>query len=204
MLTFCQFSGIAQTRFGIKAGVNTVDIKKEQLDVFDADGRQRLRLAIKDANYGVNIGLFVLARSERFFIQPELLYSSNSTDFRVDSTGAGGEFIDKVFKERYQNLDIPVMAGLRFGFLRIGAGPVGHVHLSSTSDLIDFDGYKEDFKSLTMGYQGGIGIDLSSIHVDIRYEGNLTKYGDHMEFFGRDISFSDRPTRILATIGISF
>lgn len=195
---------MAQVRFGIKAGVNTVDISKDQLDVFDSEGRKQLRLAVEDANYGVNVGLFLLARSNRFFLQPELIYSSNSTDFRVDSSGAAGEYIDKLFKERYSNLDIPIMAGLRFGFLRIGAGPVGHVHLNSTSDLLDFKGYEQDFKSLTMGYQAGLGIDLSSIHVDIRYEGNLTKYGDHMKFFGRKVGFSDNPSRIIATIGISF
>ncbi len=201
---FFTVCGNAQTNFGIKAGINTVDIDKDQIRVFDPEGRERLKVAIDDANYGINLGIYLLARSKRFFLQPEVLYSSNSTDFRVDSSGGVGNFLDKVFTEKYQNLDIPIMMGFRFDFLRVGAGPVGHVFLSSTSDLFDFEGYEQDFSDLTLGYQVGLGVDLSSINIDLRYEGNFTNYGDHFEFFGEKVPFDTKPARFIGTIGISF
>ena len=195
-------TGWSQTRFGIKAGINTVD--REAINISDSEGRDELILAIEDANYGINIGMFLLAKSKRFFIMPELIYNSNSTDYKLDTLDGLGEYLDGVFQEKYQNLDIPIMMGLRFDFLRIGAGPVGHVFLNSTSDLLDFEGYEQDFKSLTMGYQIGLGIDLWSINVDFRYEGNFTNYGDHFRFFGNEIPFSQKPERFIGTIGISF
>ena len=194
----------AQTRFGIKAGINTVDIDKDEISVSDSEGRKQLKVAINEANYGINLGIFLLAKSKRFYFQPEVLYSSNSTNFRVDSTGGLGGYLDRVFKEKYQNLDIPLMFGLRFDFLRVGVGPVGHVFLNSTSELLDFDGYSQDFQDLTLGYQAGIGIDLSSINIDFRYEGNFTNYGDHFNFFGKKVPFDTKPERFIGTIGISF
>ena len=194
----------AQTKVGIKAGINTVDIAKDELTVFDADGREKLKLKIDDANYGINIGIYLLAKSKRLYIQPELIYNSNSTDFRIDTTGGAGGYLDRVFNEKYQKLDIPIMMGFRFDFFRIGAGPVGHFNLNSTSDLFDIPGYKQDFSSLELGYQAGIGIDLSAINIDLRYEGNIDRYGSHFRFFGEKIPFSERASRFIGTIGISF
>ena len=194
----------AQIRFGIKAGLNTVDIEKEEIRIFDQDGREYLRMAIDEANYGINFGLYLLAMSKRFYFQPEVIYNSNTTDFKLDTLGNIGGYLDQTFQEKYQNLDIPLMFGLRFDFLRIGAGPVGHVHLGSTSDLFDFEGYEQDFENLTLGYQAGFGIDLWAINIDLRYEGNFTSYGDHFRFFGNEIPFSDTPNRFIGTIGISF
>jgi len=194
----------AQTRVGIKAGINTTSIDENEIEVFDDQGREALKIAIEDANYGINLGVYLLAKTKRFYIQPEVLYNSNSTNYRVDSSGGVGTYLDRVFKEKYQNLDIPIMVGFRFDWLRIGAGPVGHVFLNSSSELLDFEGYRQDFKDLTLGYQGGIGIDLSSINIDLRYEGNFTKYGDHFEFFGDKIPFDTTPTRFVGTVGISF
>lgn len=201
LLLFC-LEGMTQPRFGIKAGINTVDIDREEIDVLDSEGRNSLKIQIEEANYGINIGIFVLAKSKRFFFMPEVIYNSNSTDFRVDSNASG--YLDRLFREKYQNLDIPIMFGLRFDFLRLGVGPVGHVHLNSTSDLLDFNGYKQDFSNLNMGYQTGIGIDLASIVIDLRYEGNFNKYGDHFELFGTKVPFSSSPSRFIGTIGISF
>ena len=197
-------SGWSQTRFGIKAGINTVDIDREEINITDSEGRDRLKIAIDEANYGINIGLFLLAKSKHFFVMPELIYNSNSTDYKLDTLGSLGGYLDGVFQEKYQNLDIPIMMGVRFDFLRIGAGPVGHVFLNSTSDLLDFEGYEQDFKSLTLGYQVGLGIDLWSINLDFRYEGNFTNYGDHFRFFGAEVPLSNTPERFIGTIGISF
>jgi hypothetical protein len=202
-LFFCAV-GAAQTRFGIKAGINTIDIERETIDIFDSEGRKQLKVELDKANYGINIGMFVLAKSKRFYIQPEVIYNSNSTDYKIDTLGSLGGYLDGVFREKYQNLDIPIMVGLRFDFLRLGVGPVGHVFLNSTSDLLDFNGYRQDFNNLNLGYQAGLGIDLSSIVIDLRYEGNFTNYGDHFEFFGTKVPFSNAPVRFIGTIGISF
>ncbi len=207
VVLFCLFycaSGWSQTRFGIKAGINTVDVDKKEIQIFDSEGREQLKLAIEEANYGINIGLFLQAKSKRFFFQPEVIYNSNSTDYKLDTLDGVGGYLDGVFQEKYQNLDIPIMMGLRFDFLRIGVGPVGHVFLNSTSDLLDFPGYEQDFKNLTLGYQAGMGIDFWSINIDLRYEGNFTEYGDHFRFFGTEVPFSTKPARFIGTIGITF
>ena len=76
--------------------------------------------------------------------------------------------------------------GCKFGPLRLMAGPEGHVFLNSTSGLLDIDGYRQDFKGLTLGWQGGVGLDLWNLVVDIRYQGNFNNFGDHITFLGQE------------------
>ena len=193
----------AQTRFGFKAGLNTVDVDEKSLLVKDSEDLEKLKLTLDDADYGINIGLYLLAKTKHFYIQPELIYNSNSAQYKLDDFNDIG-FTDSLVSEKYQYLDVPIMLGLRFGAFRIGGGPVGHVFLSSTTDLLDYPGYKQDFKAITWGWQAGLGLDLWAINLDFRYEGNFTEFGDHFNFFGEKFNFSDTPSRLIATIGISF
>ena len=94
--------------------------------------------------------------------------------------------------------------GIKLGPLRLGAGPVAHVHLNSNSELFDFDGFDQKFKELTWGYQAGIGLDLWKLVLDFRYEGNFNKYGDHLVFFGNTYAFDDNPGQLVASVGFAF
>ena len=191
-----------QIQFGIKAGLNTVDIDKETLTLRGSNGIDSLALGIKDAQYGINVGIFLMIKTKNFYVMPELIYNSNAVDYTLKELGDGR--IKEVFQEKYQNLDIPITMGLRLNWLRLGAGPVAHVHLKSTNGLLDFKGYKQDFAQATLGWQAGLGIDFWSINIDLRYEGNFTNFGDHFNFFGDQYEFSNSPTRLIGTIGISF
>jgi hypothetical protein len=73
--------------------------------------------------------------------------------------------------------------------------------LSSTSELTDIPGYEQRFQEMTYGWQAGIGFDVWKFLLDLKYEGNFTKYGDHIRVFGNDYDFDSRPGRFLVTLG---
>jgi hypothetical protein len=52
--------------------------------------------------------------------------------------------------------------------------------------------------------QAGAGLDIWRLVVDVRFEGNLTRLGDHMYFAGEKVTFSQRPTRWLLSVGYAF
>jgi len=187
----------AQMIFGIKAGVASESLNFEEIKLTG------LRIAIQDASYGFHIGLFARGKlGDRVYIQPELLFNSNTVDFRVNDLADG--LVNKVLHEKYQNLDIPLMAGLKFGPLRLNAGPVGHVHIASKSELGQISSYSKRFKDFKMGYQAGVGLDIWRLLLDVRYEGNFTKFGEHMRIGGQEVAFSQNPNRWVFSAGFTF
>ncbi|HFA47573.1 MAG TPA: PorT family protein [Bacteroidetes bacterium] len=192
------FLGQAQGKFGVRAGLSTPNLDKETID------QNGLKLAIKDAKYGFHIGLFGrVPLGAKLYLQPEVLFNSNSVDFDVTDLGDG--LINTVLTEKYQNLDIPLMLGYKLGPLRLEAGPAGHVFLKSKSELEEgVTGYMQRFKDFNLGYQAGLGLDIWKLLVDVRYEGNFNNFGEHMTIAGEQINFSQNPSRWVMTVGFAF
>ena len=179
---------------GLKGGINTQLHKPTDITI--GSGDSTLNLGVDKFKFGTQFGAYVRVGGF-IFLQPELLFNSNKTNYRVNSLN-----ISDVRKETYRNLDIPVLLGLKLGPLRIMTGPVGHYFLNSTSELVDIKGYKENFKKLTWGWQTGVTVGLGRFSADLRYEGNFHKQGDQITFFGHDYHFSNSPARLI--VGVNF
>ncbi len=193
----------AQVRFGLKAGINSNEIDQEQLKIFNAEEEESIGLSIAQASYGFHFGLFTQFQVGKVFLQPELLFNSNSVDYRIDDL-FDTNLASAVKNESYQYLDIPIMVGVKLGPLRLQGGPVAHVFLDSKSQLFDINGYSQTFKETTWGWQAGVGLDIWKIMLDARYEGNFNKSGDHIEFFDKQYNFDQTPGRFIFSLGFAF
>ncbi|MFK7810497.1 MAG: porin family protein [Saprospiraceae bacterium] len=194
----------AQVKFGLRAGLNTTDITTDQIRIKDANDLDALGISIANANYGVHFGAVIQAQiGKRFFLQPEIQLSSNSIDYKIENFGDAQTY-ETILRENYQYMDIPIMAGLKFGPLRLQAGPVAHKFLYSNSDLTDISGYDPQFEDWTWGYQTGVGLDIWRFMIDVKYEGSFDNQSDHFNFFGKDYNFDKTPGRFVATLGYTF
>jgi hypothetical protein len=193
---------ISQVRLGIKGGLSSSEIPASSLLILDQSDLERFRIEVVDAKYGLHLGLFIQAEIGYFFLQPEVLFNTVSYDYSVEDLQNATPRLIK--DELYRNLDVPLILGFKFGPVRIGGGPVGHLFLDSTSDLNDIEGYEGQFDRFTYGWQAGIGLDIWKLHLDARYEGNFNNYGDHIIFFGREYRFTENPSRVIVSAGISF
>jgi len=191
----------AQVKFGVRAGVSSTDLASKSFRVENQD--VPFSVMIKNANYGYHLGLFLQAGGEKFFIQPEILFNSSSVDYTLSEEDMGG-VVNTVFKETYNDIDIPVMLGYRLGLLRLQGGPVGHFHINSSSELTDVSGYEEKFKTFTYGYQAGVGLDIWRLVIDAKYEGNFNNFGEHFTFSGQEFDFDQSPARVVVSVGLSF
>ncbi|MBL7825547.1 MAG: PorT family protein [Saprospiraceae bacterium] len=182
--------------FGLKGGLNTQINKPEDIiQIGNDDGE--FNLGVDHLSFGTQFGAF-MRFGNRFFIQPEVLFNSNKTDYKIGESSVG----EVIKNEKYQYLDIPVMVGFKLGPVRIQGGPVGHYFLNSKSELTDFNGYEARFKQMTWGYQTGLSIGFGRLSVDARYEGNFSKFGNHITFFGDQYQFSSTPARFI--LGVNF
>ena len=186
-------------KFGIKAGLTTTSIKADSLSILNPDSAHNLGLAIKNAKNGFQFGVYTKI-GKGIFVQPEIIFNSNSVDYTL--TDVNGS---QLKNEKYQYLDVPILLGVKLGPLRLQGGPVGHYFLNSTSELFQIAGYKQAFKKMTYGGQLGFGLNLGKhFNIDLRWETNLSKFGNHIEFFGNSYAFDDKPSRFLATVGWTF
>src|SRR5690606_22490540 len=154
---FVATSAAQETTFGLKAGLNLSNAK------FKVDGIS----ASPDGRAGFYIGGLVdFGISEKFHIQPEVLYSSEGVDEGEIS------FVNIPVLAKYY-----VMEGLS-----IQAGP-------QLGILLDADGGTEAFKKTNFGLNIGAGYELAGgIFFDARYTIGVSNIAD---IDGSDLGVND-------------
>lgn len=193
----------AQVKFGLGFGMSTTEVHPSDLLITDNSGVENLVMKLENANFGIHGGFLLRIPIHKFFIQPEVFFNSNSVDFRVQDF-SNGNMTENLFREKYQYLDIPLLLGFKLGPLRLQGGPVGHVFLNCQSQLDQIKGYEKVFEPLTYGWQAGLGVDIWKLYLDLNYEGNFSRFGDHINVFGQHFPFDQRPARFVATVGYLF
>lgn len=136
------------------------------------------------------------------YLQPELLYSQTGGNFLVES-GEG----TSTGTLQLHRFDLPVLLGFRFlGIMRANAGVVGNFMLGAQQDLLgERTSVKDRYKSPTMGYQAGIGLDLWKLLIDLKYEGSLSSIaGENIRILGTDFSVDQRNPQWILSVGFRF
>lgn len=146
---------VAQSaKFGIKGGLNfgsTGEITDLSGQNFEGDNQ-----------LGYHIGLLTQFKFAGIFIQPEIMYTSLTTDY------AGTESVNADYE--LSKLDVPVLIGFDIvGPLNFKIGPSFQYILNNELVINDFS-TQEPENSITVGYQLGAGLQLGRLGLDLRYE----------------------------------
>lgn len=152
----------AQTRVGLKGGINVADRGGE-----DADGH--------DAKLGFHIGGFAsFGVGNKFSVQPELLFSTQGSKVEVPGDD---------YKVRLNYINIPVMlkyeivdglyaqAGPQFGFLVTAKTKRGDVTVDINDNIKKFD--------LGLGLGAGYQFPSSPFGIDARYIFGMSRLDDN-------------------------
>jgi Outer membrane protein beta-barrel domain len=194
----------SQVKFGLKAGLSTTNIKMDDLKTLTSGETQYVVDAIKGANYGFHGGAFVRFSMMGFYVQPELLFASRTDEYTI--ADAENLSVETIKKQQFNQLDLPIMLGLKVGPVRLNAGPSARLLINSPKDLIDDPDFEAMYNRLTFGYQAGIGVDIiKRLTLDLRYEGSLQKYQTQIENVAGDkFNLDDRPNAFLLSVGLMF
>ena len=161
------FTNAQEVKFGVKGGVNFANLTG---DVDDASMK-----------VGFNVGGFAEIKvSDKFSVQPELLYSTQGAKEKESGSGYNAEY-----KLNLGYLNIPVMAkyyvaqgfsleaGPQIGFL-VNAkskfeSTTGGLTVSGTEDV------KDNFESIDFGVNFGAGFDFTeNVSAGVRYNVGLS------------------------------
>ena len=189
----------SQVKFGIKAGVST-DFPYSSQELI-GDGVDLVLEDLENAQWGFQGGAFLRAAFGGFYVQPELLIATATNTLTLEGTVDGQPF-NEVLDQKFTKLNIPVMLGFKLAFLRIHAGPAASILFSDPEELTDV---KATYNKATFGYQAGVGFDLfERLTFDIRYEGNLSKFGEEVVIQGETFTFDDRSSSLIMHVGFMF
>lgn len=160
------FAQMPSFNIGIKGGVNYS--KLEGKDDFTN----------KNGILGYQAGAFVRVGGN-FYVQPEVYLGSKGNEFvQVQQDNNMAEVKGKV---KFTTLDIPILLGTKLGTssfnLRFMAGPVISFIVSEKTsfdaayqNVSDYNNYKDQ----SLGIQGGAGVDVGNLTLDLRYEAGLS------------------------------
>ena len=201
----------AQIKYGLRGGVSSSSLKlNDAIQIAQADNTtQELKLKAQDSKLGFHFGGFAQISFAGFFVQPELLLSSTGGDVAVEDVMNN---TTTIAKQRFLRMDIPIIAGMKFGPARVGIGPVATFNLSSNDELKnivmdEIDGgnsASEKFETATWGLQVGVGLDLfNKLVLDVKYEFGLSKLGNGINIDGKDYNFDQRNSQFIFSIGIN-
>ena len=198
-ITFLSTTNAQFLKAGIKAGVSTYDMKLGDFVVTNGSKFNNLTNAIDNSSFGYQFCLY--ARIGRgLHIQPEIVFNSNKLEFVT--TNDNGTFTTS---ETFNNIDVPVLLGIKLGPIHAQAGPVGRFYLGSEDKVRKvISNYQDDEDRIKIGYQAGFGLDLWRLSLDFRYEGSLKQFGDIVDIDGNDYFLDNQAGRVVASIGISF
>lgn len=145
-----------------------------------------------DDKMGYHVGMFVRMGGASIFVQPEFLYTST-----------GGFIIDEnnnaTIETTINRLDIPMMVGFKvLRFFRFQAGPIASILLDQSFGEDPIAATQNiDYRSSTIGYQAGIGLDLGNLILDAKYESSLGKIAGSVAGFETD----QRQTQLVVSAG---
>lgn len=178
----------AQVNFGAKAGLNLADLASSE-EEFEADSKIGFHLG----------GYAELSISDKFSIQPELIYSAQGakSEFSEEDT-FNGVTITYSYEDKLKlnYLNVPVLFKFKpSDMFYIGAGPQLGLLLSAKNEYESTatgggvtqsesgeDDVKDEMKSIDLSFALGAGVELESgLNFGLRYNYGLSDVVDENE-----------------------
>lgn len=196
LLVLLMTSAVSQAQIfqlGPRFGVSSSNLKVDQVTNANLQ-----TISQSDARLGFHAGLYSRVMVLGFYVQPELLFTSTSSEIAI--TSASGTTISQM---SFAKLDVPVMVGKRFfRVARINAGPVFSTLLKADARQGNItEDISSQYKSASVGFQIGVGVDLWKLNADIKYEGSFSALSDNLSIGGQSFAASTRPRQFILSVG---
>ncbi|CAM3588286.1 porin family protein [Pontibacter korlensis] len=145
---------------GVKAGVSSSNVRLSDIQ------NDPMQYAKADNITGYHVGAFTRLQILGLLLQPEAILSTSGG--KVEVTDNSSSTSVHVEKFRFNRLDVPLLVGLNFlKVARVQAGPVASTLLTAKQEGRSIKDY---YDSSDWGYQAGLGVDIGTLTLDVRYE----------------------------------
>lgn len=172
VITFAQFN------FGIKAGYNST-LSLNNLSAV-TDGSYDFDNVKGEMWNNFQAGLFARVYINKFYLQPELMYSVQKRQFDMLGVMIGGTATNVNTYMDIRNVEVPLYFGyklldIKIANLRVFAGPKFNLNSGSSLDFkniteqeVTASGLLQDFKASQVDLEVGVGADVLMLALDAR------------------------------------
>ena len=206
--------GAAQSfSWGAKVNVGSPSLKIDDIKTLgdnpDADNVPDL-LENTNAILTYQLGIYTRIKLGGIYIQPEAMFSNSKTEIEFKNIiDENQEPKDVIGEVKLNKVDVPVMIGKRFlKIFRVNAGPVFSLLLSEDIDQAgseeSWNEINANYKNATVGFQYGIGLDISMISVDLRVEKGFQSISEDLTIGETTFEADQRLEQIMLSIGVKF
>ncbi|GAA4306811.1 porin family protein [Nibribacter koreensis] len=187
---------------GLKAGGNYSNLAGDASAYTNSRQSNSLYLRTDKVGgmFGLQAGVFLaLPLSDRFSLQPEVLYSGKGYSFTQSrqSVETFGDQVEEEYKFRSHYLDVPLLAQARVGSFYLEAGPALSFLVAAKEDLTQTFSYPEwsektteerhtstsstaGTRRVSLGYALGAGYALpNGVGIGLRYSGDFTSLAEN-------------------------
>ncbi|WP_424494704.1 outer membrane beta-barrel protein [Salinimicrobium sp. GXAS 041] len=187
-------SAFAQSGFGVKGGLNYSDNGKIEYSDLTETGENILEEKA-DRKTGYHFGIFYRANLGPVFLKPELVYTTAKSSYEYKNES---EDFDVT------TLNLPVMVGVQIlGPLNVFAGPSFQYYLDNDFAGLSLEDMENEF---TVGAQFGVGVQLGSLGVDVRYEQALSEnQAEVARMIGGEeyVRLDSRPNQFIVSLSLN-
>lgn len=189
----------SQIEFGVKAGLST--------RVGGAENFFKDELSNKafwtNAQYGHHLGIYTRLTAAFLYLEPSILFNSDKVTYSIDDYTEGNLY-NAIIEDSYKSIDVPVVAGLKFGIFRVKGGVTGHIPISSVKDVLNVTDYDVTFSKGKFAWLAGAGLDIWRLRLDVQYEGRLSSQRDYVTIGDHNYYFDSSNPIVSATLGFRF
>jgi len=195
-----QTSNAQLFNWGIKGGIGFSSLSINDITGI-SDGTDVYDLVTGDGVMGYHVGVQTRINIAMIYVQPEIYWNAGGGTLEQVMDGGTTEILEV----KFNRIDVPLLVGAKLGPVRLNIGPVGSYVINETNEgsTGDFD-YELYVDAMNWGWQGGIGVDLSKLSVDVRYEGSLSDLSDSLPDALQEYNMDPRPSQWIISLGYWF
>jgi len=195
--------------WGPRVSVSSPSLKFKDISAVNNTDDAIKLLSNTDSKLGYQFGAFARISLLGFYVQPEVLFSNSKSEITFENVLTENVLEDVMGEVKLNKLEIPIMIGKRFfRILRLNAGPVFTLVLSNDIDQAGASNtvteITTNYKDSSVGAQIGVGVDLSILTVDLRYEIGLQSLADEISIGDTSFNTDQRMNQFLVSLGLKF
>lgn len=193
----------AQAKYGIRGEYGFTSNQHEKQIVMSSYNAIDNVVDIQSLGNSSSVGLFSQFKFGFLFVQPEVLYTVYTNKYAVKAYDIETREKSLTINEKFQNIEMPITAGVNVGNMRLGFGPIFSYNLKNESDFTNLENVSVNNSKLLSAFSASFGYDYRNFHFDLRYVNGFNSVTEHISFDNAKYDLKSTLNRIKLGVAIS-